>query len=217
MKCPFVKNNYYTCITKSDSDRGMEFLELFRCSDVVDPHKFDTNLQKDDSRVKFINKNGTEVSYFGCIAMERFSDDEATIQKAVNWYLNFYSTQINSTYIELIKQAESMSKRLEEYVRYKKNLENLSKENGFPLFDFSKLNDELKALLDYFEKTKLTPLQEFKLTNQYLDMKSKYKDDIHVWRTTEGVFECTLDTLVETLNAKTLYTGTIHELNVTKL
>jgi hypothetical protein len=217
MKCPFIKNKYYTCITKSEDDRGMEFLELFRCSNVIDSNKFDTNLQKDDSRIKFINKNGNEVSYFGSIAIKCFSDDETIIQNNINWYLNFYSTELNSTYTELLKNSQTILKRVKDYVRYKNELEKLSKKNGFSLFDFTKLGDELEAFIDHFEKCKLSPLQEFKLSNTYLELSLKYKDGVYVWKTTEGIFECTLDALVETLNKDKLYSGHISELKIIKI
>lgn len=217
MKCPFVKNKYYTCITKSDNDRGMEFLDLYRCSVVTDPDKFDKNLQKDDSHVKFINKNGVEISYFGSIADKVFSDNEATIQEAVNFYINCYSNQVNDSYSELISYSKTILKKIKDYNRYKNQLESLSKKMDFPIFDFTKLGEELELLLNHYETNKLSPLQEFKLTSQYLELAKKHKEGVFVWRTSEGVFECTLDTLVEALNKDKLYSGTISELKVTKI
>lgn len=217
MKFPFVKDKYYTCITKSEGDRGMEFLDLYRCSVVTDPDKFDKNLQKDDSHVKFINKNGVEVSYFGSIATSVFSDNEIRIQEAINFYINYYSHQINDTYSELIIYSKTILKKIDDYNHYKIHLECLSKKMGFPIFDFTKLGQELELLLNHYETNKLTPLQEFKLTSQYLELSKKHKDDVLVWKTSEGVFECTLDTLVETLNKDKFYSGTISELKVTKI
>ena len=217
MKCPFVKDKYYTCITKSEDDRGMEFLDLYRCSVVANPDKFDKNLQKDDSNVKFINKNGVEVSYFGSIATNVFSDNEIRIQEAINFYINCYSNQVNDSYSELISYSKTILKKIKDYNRYKIQLESLAKKMEFPIFDFTKLGQELELLLNHYETNKLTPLQEFKLTSQYLELAKKYKDDVLVWKTTEGVFECTLDTLVETLNKDKLYSGTISELKVTKI
>lgn len=217
MKFPFVKDKYYTCITKSEGDRGMEFLDPYRCSVVTDPDKFDKNLQKDDSHVKFINKNGVEVSYFGSIATSVFSDNEIRIQEAINFYINFYSNQVNDSYSELISYSKTILKKIKDYNRYKIQLESLTKKIESPIFDFTKLAEELELLLNHYETNKLTPLQEFKLTSQYLELAKKYKDDVLVWKTTEGVFECTLDTLVETLNKDKLYSGTISELKVTKI
>lgn len=217
MKCPFVKDKYYTCITKTENDRGMEFLDLYRCSVVANSDKFDENLQKDDSLVKFINKNGVEVSYFGSIATSVFSDNEVRIQEAINFYINCYSNQVNNTYSELIRYSETILNKIKYYNRYKIQLESLAKKIEFPIFDFTKLSEELELLVNHYERNKLTPLQEFKLTSQYLELTKKYKDDVLVWRTTEGVFECTLNTLVETLNKDKFYSGTISELKVTKI
>lgn len=84
-KLPFEYGKTYTCISddKRSDDSFFEIGKKYQCVFIKDPHKYSSDLNGDNSTIKFETDNGTIVTYFGSIAEKHFSNNIDDIRKTL--------------------------------------------------------------------------------------------------------------------------------------
>jgi hypothetical protein len=87
----FRVGSTYTCISSHNRGQGttLTLMREYKCVGSENPLKFDPVLSKDGSTFRFEADDGAKISFFGCHAIQHFSNDKQVIAKALAQHLEW--------------------------------------------------------------------------------------------------------------------------------
>ena len=193
---PFVEGRMYTAI-RYQSDRNFEIGKKYKCVKIEKPQHFHMNLQKDGSTLKFINREGIEMGYFGSVAANYFSDNINDITEALNRHMGYAIDSIKRSRGEMEDKLSIVINHIETIKKASNNRNEIikrAKEHGLTInssitdidgFAIDSQINALKAVTANLEKAiseKPTNYEKFKSTYSYKQLMKNHSLSEHgIW------------------------------------
>lgn len=195
MKLPFEVGKYYTAL-QSDKDRQFVIGEKYKCVEINNADGFNPKLKDDQSTLKILNPNGVKMGYFGCIAIQYFSDSPSVISKHYSDTTSLYQELIFSSTKKIEDNINSIQSELNQLIGFSKLLNGIKKSSDDLGINYKSLHidenllKEQSILLDSLKKSLIESYKPIVPSNleMYLRTKNGKKlleentlDDYCVW------------------------------------
>jgi len=219
---PFIKGHNYTCIYNDQRDFTVG--KEYTCIGFAG--KFNTNLMKDQSEVKFMSDKGNVNTLFGSIAIGCFTNDHKKIKERFISQRSFWREHTLKSYLSFSGKLETALRELDTLISYQEYTNKYAQLLGE---DVERIPDyEDKQLLSNFIKkyndsyVPTDHVLRFIDSPEGLKLLREYKlDETGSWSVSNGgvtkYYTGTLHCVLETVANHYEFKGQIRKINLQEL